>query len=239
MPDLERIYNVIGATWPAAQILDVAGVKLRKGLGGGNRVSAATADQTLSNATLQRAEDMMRVWQQKPTFMIRDADDELDAQLDLAGYSARDWTRIYLCDIEKLTTTRPKQGTTFAVWPPLAVQQEIWLTGGIGPDRIAVMERAHMPKTTILGRLDEQPASTLFVGVHDSIAMIHAVEVLPQFRRKGLAKELMAAAAFWAKSKGATQMALLTTTANGAANPLYASLGMDVVGSYHYRQLPE
>lgn len=101
------------------------------------------------------------------------------------------------------------------------------------------MERAVGPKTTFLGRCDDQPAGTLFVALDGDIAMVHAVEVSSPHRRKGLAKHMMAAAAFWAQDRGARHLALLTTKENGAANPLYASLGMDVVGSYHYRQLPE
>ena len=36
----------------------------------------------------------------------------------------------------------------------------------------------------------------------------------------------------------ATTFALLCTRGNAPANALYARLGMDVVGQYHYRQAP-
>lgn len=239
MPDLRRLYDVISATWPAAETRAVGPVTIRKGLGGGSRVSAATVNGDMSVAALRDAEDAMRAWGQVPRIMLRVGEDALDAQLADAGYVAHDLTQMYLCDIDTLCKERPPPVSTFVSWPPLAAQREIWATGGIGPERVAIMERAPEPKTTIFGRMDDQPAGTLYIGLDDDIAMVHAVEVLPAHRRKGLARYLMAGAAFWARDRGARHMALLTTKANGAANPLYASLGMDVVGQYHYRKSPE
>jgi ribosomal protein S18 acetylase RimI-like enzyme len=39
----------------------------------------------------------------------------------------------------------------------------------------------------------------------------------------------------WALENGARNVALAVTRANVAANELYEALGMNVVGSYHYR----
>jgi len=65
--------------------------------------------------------------------------------------------------------------------------------------------------------------------------MAHALEITPQNRRKGLAAWIMRQAAHWAKANGAVWMSVLCTQANDGANGLYASLGMQVVGQYHYR----
>ncbi len=239
MPDLARLYAVISATWPAAETNQLGPVTLRRGLGGGSRVSAATVDRLPTEAELDAAEDAMRDWGQSPRFMLREGEGALDTLLDSQGYMLHDITQIYVCDVSILTKERPPPVSTFVAWPPLKVQEDIWETGGIGESRLAVMDRAPMPKTTILGRVDDCPGGTLFVVCDGDIAMVHAVEVLPAHRRKGMAKHMMTAAAFWARDQGAKYMSLLTTKANGAANPLYASLGMDVVGQYHYRNLPE
>ncbi len=69
--------------------------------------------------------------------------------------------------------------------------------------------------------------------------MIHALEISSAHRRQGLAKHLTRGAAFWARDNGADYLTLVTTTANLGANALYSSLGMTVVGHYHYRTLPE
>jgi hypothetical protein len=46
---------------------------------------------------------------------------------------------------------------------------------------------------------------------------------------------MMQHAAVWAGRQGATHLALAVTRANGGANALYSSLGMEVAGRYHYR----
>ena len=45
----------------------------------------------------------------------------------------------------------------------------------------------------------------------------------------------MLRAAAWARENGATHIAAVCTQENAAANALYASLGMALVGQYHYR----
>ena len=69
--------------------------------------------------------------------------------------------------------------------------------------------------------------------------MIHALEIAVEYRRRGLARHLTQAAAFWAQDQGANYLTLVTTQANAGANALYSSLGMTLVGQYHYRTLPE
>jgi ribosomal protein S18 acetylase RimI-like enzyme len=69
--------------------------------------------------------------------------------------------------------------------------------------------------------------------------MVHALEIGAQHRKQGLAQHLTRAAAFWAQENGADYLTLVTTQANVGANALYTSLGMTLVGQYHYRTLPE
>ena len=68
--------------------------------------------------------------------------------------------------------------------------------------------------------------------------MLHALEILPIFRRHGLGRHLLIAAARWAQAQGALDLLLVVARANLAANALYASLGMGIVGQYHYRIRP-
>ncbi len=113
--------------------------------------------------------------------------------------------------------------------------RELWTAGGIGPARQAVMDRVAGPKTGILARADDTPAGTAFVACDGKTAMIHAIHVAPELRRRGAAGNIMRAAAHWAQDQGAETLALAVTRANDAANHLYASIGMKVVGYYHYR----
>jgi GNAT superfamily N-acetyltransferase len=65
--------------------------------------------------------------------------------------------------------------------------------------------------------------------------MLHALEILPHQRRKGMGVWMMRQAAYWAAEQGATELAVLCTRANAGANALYARLGMQQSGGYHYR----
>lgn len=49
------------------------------------------------------------------------------------------------------------------------------------------MDRAAGPKTSLLGRIKDRAAGTGFVAISDGIAVLHAVYILPDWRRMGLA----------------------------------------------------
>lgn len=233
-----RYYAVVDGTWPPAYKRDLGPITLRQGQGGGSRVSAATANGPVSTDDITAAEAAMQDMGQDLLFMIRDGDDALDAQLEARGYVIKDPVNVWSCAPEVLTDVAIPRVTTFCVWEPLEIQREIWIAGGIGPARMAVMERAKGPKTALLGRYNDKPAGTGFVAIHDGVAMIHALEILPHQRRKGMGAWMVRQAAFWAVEQGARELALVCTKANAGANGLYASLGMRHVGQYHYRHKP-
>jgi len=186
----EQLYTACEATWPPASSVIIDGWTLRDGAGGGKRVSAATLAR--EGADPAAAEFIMDASGEDPLFMIRQGDGALDSQLALRGYEIIDPVVMYQCPVAQLTDKPIPKVTTFAVWEPLAIMEEIWAQGGIGPARLAVMHRAEV-KTGIFGRVNDIPAGVAFAGLHDC------------------------------------------TTANKPANALYASLGMQPVGQYHYR----
>ena len=239
LPDAQKLYAIIEGTWPAAVKRAVGPWTVRLDESGSSRVGAATAEQVFQEDDIQIAEHAMREGGQRPLFMIREGDEGLDQQLIDRGYVIKDPVNMYAAPVAKLTSTRLPPVTSFAVWPPLAAQTEIWASGGIGQGRLDIMDRARDPKTTLLGRVDDAPAATLYIGIAADCAMIHALEVSHDHRRKGLARHLTVGAAFWAQEQGAAYLTLVTTQANAAANALYSSLGMTLVGQYHYRILPE
>ena len=239
LPSAQRLYDIVDATWPAAVKRAVGPWTIRLGHGGGSRVSAATAETAFTEVDIPLAEAAMVEAGQKKLFMIREGDEALDAMLAARGYEILTPVNLYAAPVAAIATQRPPPVTAFTVWPPLATQEEIWMDGGIGPARIDVMHRARDPKTTFLGRIDDQPAGTGYVAIAADCAMIHALEIAARHRRKGLARHLTRAAAFWAQEQGAVFLTLVTTQSNAGANALYASLGMTLVGQYHYRIKPE
>ncbi|WP_010138954.1 GNAT family N-acetyltransferase [Oceanicola sp. S124] len=230
---------VVDATWPPAEIIEAAPFLLRRGGGGGKRVSAAsTLRGGITAAEIDAAETAMRAMGQHPLFSIRPGDEELDTELEARGYEVVDPVWVYTMSAPAMAAL-PKRGeerVSVPAWEPLAMQREIWEAGGIGPARIAVMERVEGAKTSLIGRFDNAPGGTAFVALSGGIAMLHALEVLAEARGKGMGRAMMIDAAKWAVSQGAQEFSVVVTKANAGGNALYRSLGMEQVGQYHYRQ---
>jgi GNAT superfamily N-acetyltransferase len=231
------LYDVIDATWPAAGFHRAGPWILREGRGGGKRVSSATADGAVSEDDIDTAERGLADLDQPALFMIRDGQAGLDRMLAARGYGVIDPVVAWACPVAQLTNVPMPQITVFAIWEPLAIMREMWAQGGIGRARLAVMDRVRGAKTGLLARYNDKPGGTAFVATHDRVAMLHALEILPHQRQQGLGKWMMRGAAFWAAEQGSDTLSVVCTRANAGANALYASLGMAVVGEYHYRHL--
>ena len=175
---------------------------------------------------------------QRPLFMVRGDDVALDTALNDRGYEVVDPVFMYIAPISDLTADLPLTAA-MPSWPPLAVQLELWAAGGIGPARVAIMERCTCPKISLLGRAGDVPSGTAFAARDGDISMVHSIEVTPEMRRKGVGRHLITAAANWAGGQSAKWLALAVTQANEPANALYRALGMREAAAYHYRRLPE
>ena len=166
-----RLFEALLATWAPAETRPLAGWTLRRGDGGGNRVSAATLDAP--DGDIAVAEAAMRAWGQRPTFMLRPGDEALDRRLEGLGYASVAASLIVAAAPE---TVAPEARDDRAILcdAPLASMREIWSEGGIGPARLAVMARAVDPKTYLLGRSGDAPAACAFAACDREIAMLQA-----------------------------------------------------------------
>lgn len=201
-------------------------------------MSSATANTPVTVTEIDEAETQMHALGQTPLFMIRDGDAALDALLADRRYVIVDPVIVYLAPLAEVAAS-VKPATAIPTWPPLALQREIWADAGIGPARLAVMERVDAPKTAILGRDGDTPAGTAFAAIDGDIAMLHAIEVAPEARRKGVATRMLRGAANWAAPRGAAWLTVVVTDANDPAKALYRALGMTPCARYHYRRAPE
>jgi ribosomal protein S18 acetylase RimI-like enzyme len=238
MTTVQHLYEVCDATWPPARFVTQGPWTLREGQGGGKRVSAASATGPVTEADIDAAIAGLAAMDQKPLFQIREGDDALDEMLAARGFTVIDPVVLYATPVETLTDIPIPKVTAFAIWEPLAIMEEIWAKGGIGPARLAVMARAKL-KTAILSRWNEKPGGVAFAAIHDGVCMVHAVEVLPHQRRQGVADWMMRKAALWAQENGAHSLSVLCVATNTAANALYRKSGFTEIGRYHYRHLEE
>lgn len=236
--DIAGLVPVIAATWPSASTRQAGPFTIPEGAGGGQRVSAARltdpAETDAGEAEIDAALSALAALGQPPLFMVLDHQAGLDARLQARGLGLRDETLALVAPVDRVAAAPPPV-TCFATWPPLAIQDEIWAAGGIGPARRAVMDRTAPPRMSFFGRVDDRPAGSAFTAIHDGVAMLHALEILPEHRRKGLGVTMMRAAADWARGAGAHSFGVLVTRANAPARGLYASMGFEAVGQYHYR----
>ena len=232
--DFGDILTALDATWPAAARQTMGPWIIRDGQGGGKRVSAATPQSDWTPADIQTAEVAMQDLGQTPLFMITDKDPNLDQALATAGYDIVDPVNIYSTSVDTLTTERPPKVSMFSVWPPLAIEIDMWAEGGISDARVNVMKRVQGPKH-LFWRAGMITPRGRFCGFHGNDAFVHAVEIRNHQRQQGVASWLMKQAAFWAAEQGASRLNVACTKANVAANALYRSIGMKVVGEYHYR----
>ncbi|MDF1873586.1 N-acetyltransferase [Vannielia sp.] len=232
-PQVAALLAAIDGTWPAEHTHTAGAWTIRKGAGGGSRVSAAT---TLDeNAPLAPMEEAQRALGQPPLVRLMAEQTQLEARLAAAGYALKDPTNIYSAPVARMAIAPPSL-TAFRVdLPALAIQRQLWAEGGIGPERQAIMARVQGPKTTILARAGDSPAGVAFIALHGDIAMLHALEVRPADRRQGVGRNIMGAAAIWAQDHGARWLTLLVTQGNAAANALYTRLEMDFCTHYMYR----
>ncbi len=233
----DRLIAAMEATWPPAATTRLGPWLLRDGQGGGKRVSATALVGRFNKVALSLAESAMRDREGTALFTLGPDDAALDTALAERGYKLVDPVVIYAARLTDLPQDAAPLMTTFPHWPPLGIAVDLWAEGGIDAARLAVMHRVAGPKCAILGRQNDRAAGVAFVAAHGSFAFVHALEVSPLMRRKGVARHMLLAAARWAGEQGATELALAVTAANEGARALYASFGMQGVGQYHYRQL--
>ncbi|PWE33540.1 GNAT family N-acetyltransferase [Maritimibacter sp. 55A14] len=235
-PDTAALFAMLEATWPAAATRRLGPWRLRDGAGGGKRVSAATLEGDFTAEAIGPAEVTMEAAGQTPLFMIRRCDPPaLDAALAGRGYALVDPTLIYLAPVGDVAAHRPGFMKVFTGPEPLAIMRELWAAGGIGPARLDVMARVGGPKCYLFAREKDRPAGAAFVALHGNVAMLHALDVSHEFRRTGVARNILGKAAEWAQNHDAQWFSTVTTGENLPAQGLFAGLGLHSVDNYHYR----
>lgn len=226
------------ASWPAAETARAGGFLVGRGLGAGGRVSSARLAGPWAEGDIAAAEAAHAGWGQRPMFRVWDEDAALIGALAAQGYVPEIPTLVLEAEARALAEPPLPVMRCFAVWPPLAIQRQIWAEGNINPARQAVMARVALPKTAILARIADRAAGAGFVALSGDVAMLHGVEVVPAFRRKGVATWIVRQAAEWAAAQGAKRLALAVSRANASALALYHSLGFREAGGYAYYARP-
>lgn len=230
-----EIARVFETSWPAAEYAEAGGFRVGRGQGGGGRLSSARALGSDWDApAIAEIADLQRGWGERPLFRVADGDAALEQALAAEGFRHGSPTAVMAADCAVLARAARPRLSSFDIWPPLAIQSDIWAAGAIPESRQAAMRRVTLPHTALLGRVQDRAAGAAFVAVDGPVAMIHAIEVVPALRRQGVAGWLIGRAAEWAQAQGATRLALAVSRANSPACALYDRLGFAELGGYGY-----
>lgn len=240
-PSPSTLFAALDATWAPARRVAVGAWVVRRGAGGGNRVSSVWPKGDPGrplDAAVAEAVAIQQGWGEAGLFQIGPEDGALEAALDARGWRAFDHTVMMTADPAAVAAPGLSGRMAVHVRCPLVVVDEIWDGDGVGPARRAVMARTPAPKEVFLLREDDRPAAAVFAAVAGGVAMLHALAVAPAFRRRGVAASACAAVGRWAVAQGAHTLALAVTEANAPARALYRKLGFETVLRYHYRAAP-
>lgn len=238
LPDGDRLLAAMDATWCAAERVPLGDWVIRRGCGGGQRVSSvwAKGDPGLPlAAAIDHAVQVQQGWGEPPLMQVGPGDRDLDAALAARGWTVRDPSVLMAGETRALAAHGTGGLMAVQIKAPLAVLDELWEAGGIGAARRAVMARTPGPKVGLLLREDDRPAAAAFVALDGTVAMVHALVVAERFRRRGVGRAATAAAAHWAIRQGADSLGLAVTAQNAAAVALYRGMGFVERGAYHYR----
>ena len=83
-----------------------------------------------------------------------------------------------------------------------------------------------IPATWLLLRVDGTPAAAMATTCDGDFCGVFDLVVRPEFRRRGLARRMIGAAAHWAGEQGALQMFAQVAAANTASRTLQEGIGM-------------
>jgi GNAT superfamily N-acetyltransferase len=226
--------------WPALETRDVAGWRLR--FSGGytkraNSINALGEDAQTDLETIETLEAAYRergqvpVWRLSPLAPAAIAD-----VLAARGYRAIERSLVQVCRLRAFTPARevriharPAEAwiEAFAAHSPVRPEHRAtmrrMLTAIAAPVGFAFVEEAGQPMAMAIGAVNGD-----HMGLFD-------VLVMPQARRRGLARKVTESLYAWAWGHGARFAYLQVVATNAAAMPLYEAQGFRTVYSYEYR----
>ena len=100
-----------------------------------------------------------------------------------------------------------------------------------------IVDRIDGPRAFVLMRLDGRPAGAALATAERNWVCIGAVHCLPVWRRRGVARALIASMAGWARRQKAEFLFLQVESDNQPAHGLYRAAGFQPAYRYHYRVL--
>jgi GNAT superfamily N-acetyltransferase len=229
------------AGWPALETRDVAGWRLRFASGytkRANSINALGKDAQVDPATVDDLEAAYRERGQPPVWRLSPlAPAAIAAVLAARGYRTIEHSLVQTCPLspafaparEVRIHPQPTESwiEAFAAHSPVRDEHRDtmrrMLTAIAAPVGFAFVEEAGQPMAMAIGAVSGD-----HMGLFD-------VLVMPQARRRGLARRVTESLYAWAWGHGARFAYLQVVATNAAAMPLYQAQGFRTVYDYEYR----
>jgi ribosomal protein S18 acetylase RimI-like enzyme len=249
-----NIESVAFNAWPAAEVVELDGWRLRATAGVTRRANSvwpnkwrvASGDGKLE-ARLAAVEHFYASRGQPAVYQISPAaqPEALDGVLAAQGYTFHAPTFVQTTTVAAmlaaLAPARDAPGFQVAIaercgdaWFDLYCEAEA-VTGQAAAVRRAILDRIAPASAFALLHVDGTPVAVGHGVVEAGWLGIYSMATAPSFRRRGAARTLLCTLATWAEGEGAEQAYLQVMEHNHAAQALYATAGFVTTYGYHYR----
>jgi GNAT superfamily N-acetyltransferase len=237
---VRRLEELAFAAWPALESRDVAGWRLR--FSGGytkraNSINALGQNAQVDGEIHDGLEAAYRTRHQRPVWRLTPlAPPAMADLLTRRGHRPIERSLVQVCPLEPAVTASPEvsiQPAPSAAWieafctyspvrPEHRDTMRRMLASIAAPAGFAFVEAAGQPMAMAIGAVQGD-----YMGLFD-------VLVMPQARRRGLARKVTESLYAWAWAHGARFAYLQVVATNEVATPLYAAQGFRTVYDYQY-----
>jgi ribosomal protein S18 acetylase RimI-like enzyme len=243
-----EIEEIAFHAWPAAEVVDLSGWRLRFMHGVTRRANSvwpnAWQGEMPLAERLEAVEAFARARGIAPSFQVTKAakPGELDDELAARGYAIDAPVIVKTLELaaRPRSAVNPElEATVFssphADWLGIAVSRSRY--AGAREHFLGLLDRLGPRAGCALVRSGGVPVAT-GLGVTDGPWLgIFAMVTVPEARRQGAARAALRALASWGAERGAKKAYLQVERANDAARALYRAAGFSAAYDYHYRTL--
>jgi len=241
------------ATWPAGEVAELGGWRLRAADGVTNRANSVW-NVRIGGATpiaprIVAVEEFYATRGLPACFQMTVASQphDLDSRLADRGYRLHSPTLVQLTTLESILRNTP----TLRTLPHLEVElieefEQEWFdlyeefeqeNPAHASARAAILDRIAAPRAFLRATVDGIPAAVGLGVVQGAYLGIFCMSTSAQFRRRGAASGILRAMAIWAEMNRAHRAFLQVRAGNQGALTLYGRLGFHTAYNYHYRIL--
>lgn len=250
---IRTLETLAANAWPAAEIAELAGWRLRHTTGVTRRANSVWPNhwgEAAQLAThLAEVEAFYQVRKLPARYQICPAalPVDLDVQLAQRGYASVARTAVQITPLIKIL----EQTKALRWYPNFAVEiseefDETWFAvysqveQGDAANlavRSEILRRIQAPVGFALLKIDDTPAAVGLGAVEAGWLGLFCMATLPAFRRQGAAHAILRTLAIWAAQLYDVRQAYLQVMEeNSAAQAVYSRVGFTTLYHYHYRE---